>query len=163
MPSLVVNLQRRTRLDTRQFKAFVETLCSGMPETKGREVSVAFVSDNRMKQLNGFFRGKDDTTDVLSFPHDPDDFLSEPPVVKGRSRDGRANPPDTSSDSDYLGDIVISVEQAERQAIENGLTLENEIHQLIVHGVLHLCGYDHETDKGEMNVRELELREKLGI
>jgi len=58
---------------------------------------------------------------------------------------------------------VISVEQAQKQAAENGLPLENEIKQLIVHGVLHLCGYDHETDSGEMNARELELRDKLGI
>jgi probable rRNA maturation factor len=62
-----------------------------------------------------------------------------------------------------LGDIVISVEQAQRQAKENKLTLESEIKQLILHGLLHLCGYDHETDNGEMNKRELELRESLGI
>ena len=58
---------------------------------------------------------------------------------------------------------MISVEQAERQAEENGLTLEAEIKQLILHGVLHLCGYDHETDNGEMNKRELQLRRKLKI
>jgi probable rRNA maturation factor len=63
----------------------------------------------------------------------------------------------------FLGDIVISVEQAERQAEENGLSLEGEIKQLILHGVLHLCGYDHETDTGEMNKRELQLRRKLKI
>lgn len=95
-----------------------------------------------MRELNGFFRDKKTTTDVLSFPYEPDEFDPE---------------------KNNLGDIVISVEQAEKQAKENGLTLENEIKQLILHGVLHLCGYDHETDNGEMNKRELELREKLGI
>ena len=60
-----------------------------------------------------------------------------------------------------MSDIVISVEQAKKQAKENKLTLESEIKQLILHGLLHLCGYDHETDKGEMNKRELELRRKL--
>jgi probable rRNA maturation factor len=95
-----------------------------------------------MTELNNFFRGNDWTTDVLSFPHEADKF-----------------DPDTSN----LGDIVISAEQAARQAEENGLTLENEIQQLILHGLLHLCGYDHETDNGEMNARELELRDKLGI
>lgn len=95
-----------------------------------------------MKQLNELFRGKNSTTDVLSFPHEPDEF---------------------DPDKNNLGDIVISVEQAQKQATENGLTLEGEIKQLILHGLLHLCGYDHETDNGEMNERELELREKIYI
>jgi probable rRNA maturation factor len=58
---------------------------------------------------------------------------------------------------------VISLEQAQRQATENNLTLENEIQQLILHGILHLLGYDHETDNGEMNHLELQLREKFGV
>jgi probable rRNA maturation factor len=58
---------------------------------------------------------------------------------------------------------VISAEQAARQAKSNRLSLEREIKQLMLHGLLHLCGYDHETDDGEMNGRELELREELGI
>ena len=95
-----------------------------------------------MRQLNKEFRGKDTTTDVLSFPNDADEF---------------------DPDKNNLGDIVISAEQAKRQATENRLTLEAEIKQLILHGVLHLCGYDHETDTGKMNSRELELREELGI
>jgi probable rRNA maturation factor len=62
-----------------------------------------------------------------------------------------------------LGDVVISVEQAARQAKENGLDLDAELAQLILHGLLHLCGYDHETDKGEMNRLELRLRRRLRI
>ena len=95
-----------------------------------------------MKELNKLFRGKNSTTDVLSFPHQPDEF---------------------DPDKNNLGDIVISVERAQKQAKENGLTLEDEIKQLILHGVLHLCGYDHETDNGEMNTRELQLRRNLKI
>ncbi|MGI8494299.1 MAG: rRNA maturation RNase YbeY, partial [Pyrinomonadaceae bacterium] len=64
---------------------------------------------------------------------------------------------------DNLGDIIISLEQAERQSKENNLDFETEIKQLILHGVLHLCGYDHETDAGEMNKLELRFREKLRI
>jgi probable rRNA maturation factor len=138
---LVVNLQRKIKIDTLPIKEFVSSL-SVIDEVADGNFSVAFVSDRRMKELNGFFRGKDYATDVLSFPHEPDEF---------------------DSDEANLGDIVISVEQAERQANENKLTLENEIKQLILHGVLHLCGYDHETDDGEMNKRELELRKKLAI
>ena len=139
---MIVNLQRKVRINARAFAPFVESLLESVDEARDSHFSVAFVSDRRMKELNGFFRGKDSTTDVLSFSHEPDEF---------------------DSDQTNLGDIVISVEQAERQAKENKLTLENEIRQLILHGLLHLCGYDHETDKGEMNKRELKLRRTLKI
>ena len=95
-----------------------------------------------MADLNKLFRGKGSTTDVLSFPNEPEEF---------------------DPDQKNLGDVVISVEQANRQAEENGLSLEMELKQLILHGLLHLCGYDHETDNGEMNARELDLRKVLGI
>ena len=142
MASTIVNLQRKHPLEAPSFRPFLQNIFQSVEEAVGRDVAVAFISDRRMKELNSFFRGKDSTTDVLSFPHEPDEF---------------------DADETNLGDIVISVEQAARQARENGLTLENEIKQLILHGLLHLCGYDHETDSGEMNRRELELRDKLGI
>ena len=138
---LVLNNQRKVKIDISVLTTFVDQL-KNLDEMQDRSMSLVFISDRRMKELNSFFRGKDSTTDVLSFPHEPDEF---------------------DTDKNNLGDIVISAEQAERQAKENGLTLENEIKQLILHGVLHLCGYDHETDDGEMNARELELRDKLGI
>ena len=139
---LIVNLQRKFNFKRTDFPRFVAQLIKKVDEFSQKDFSVAFISDSRMKELNALFRGKDSTTDVLSFPHEPDEF---------------------DPDKDNLGDIVISVEQAQKQASENGLTLENEIKQLILHGLLHLCGYDHETDNGEMNARELQLREQLGI
>jgi len=139
---MIVNLQRKIKLETAILDGFIDQLSAGVEEVRTREYSVAFVSDRRMKELNKLFRGKDSTTDVLSFPHEAESFE-----------------PDTNN----LGDIVISVEQAAKQAVENGLTLEGEIKQLILHGVLHLCGYDHETDNGEMNARELELRDELAV
>lgn len=138
----IINLQRKIKLDTGLFRKYVGELSLSVAEAEGKWVSVAFISDDRMKQLNDMFRGKNTTTDVLSFPHEPDEF---------------------DPDKDNLGDIVISAEQAQKQATENGLTLEGEIKQLILHGLLHLCGYDHETDNGQMNARELELRELLKI
>jgi len=138
---IVVNLQRKVKVQSDDLRAFVRA-CDSIDEATGKTFSIAFISNRRMKELNKFFRGKDSTTDVLSFPHESDEF---------------------DKDTNNLGDIVISAEQAQKQAEENGLTLENEIKQLVLHGLLHLCGYDHETDSGEMNVRELELRDKLGI
>ena len=139
---MIVNLQKKIAVNAKEFRPFADRISVEIAEVGTREFSVAFVSDRRMTELNKMFRGKDSTTDVLSFPHEADKFdLNE----------------------ENLGDIVISVERADLQARENGLTLELEIKQLMLHGVLHLLGYDHETDSGEMNKRELELRDKLGI
>jgi probable rRNA maturation factor len=131
----VVNRQRGKKIATTAWvKRTSEMLgAMGKPEASA---TIAFVSDRRIRELNKQFRGIDKTTDVLSFPSD------EP---------------------DQLGDIAISISTATRQAQENGLTLNEEIAQLILHGLLHLDGYDHETDDGEMNRVELKLRKKLGI
>lgn len=138
----IINNQRKIKISRQIFEKFAGNLISQIPETKNKSFTVAFISDKKMRELNKQFRGKDKTTDVLSFPFQPDEF---------------------ETDANNLGDIVISAEQAEKQSAENDLDLETEVKQLILHGVLHLCGYDHETDTGEMNSRELELREKLKI
>jgi len=137
----LVNLQRKVPLELAPLRKFIAQV-SEIEEASGSTFSVAFVSDRRMSDLNSLFRGKDSTTDVLSFPHEPDEF---------------------DPDKNNLGDIVISAEQAQKQAAENELTLDIEIKQLILHGLLHLRGYDHETDNGEMNTREMELRKELEI
>lgn len=138
----VVNHQRKIKINNKIFCEFAEEAISKIAEAQGKFVTVAFVSDRKMRYLNKTFRGKNSTTDVLSFPFEASEFEAE---------------------ENILGDIVISVEQAERQATENNLDFETEIRQLILHGILHLCGYDHETDTGEMNTLELQLREKLEI
>lgn len=138
----IINNQRKVKINNKIFQIFAESAREKTSETAGRDFTVAFVSDKKMRELNFNFRGKNSTTDVLSFPFEADEFESE---------------------TDNLGDIVISTEQAAKQASENNLDFETEIKQLILHGVLHLCGYDHETDDGEMNRRELKLRDKLGI
>jgi probable rRNA maturation factor len=157
----VVNLQRKVKIDTTVFREFVAKVSESLEEAKGKNFSVAFISDRRMKDLNVFFRNKDFTTDVLAFPHEPDTFAAGANLSLSSGEDSQDLP--NLLDENFLGDIVISAEQAHKQAKENKLTLEKEIKQLILHGVLHLCGYDHETDKGEMNRRELTLRRKLKI
>ena len=141
MPT-IVNLQRKIPVDGKALRAFAGTLRAAVEEVNERDFTIALISDRRMTELNKLFRGKDATTDVLSFPNEPGEF---------------------DIDENSLGDLVVSVEQASKQAAENGLSLELEIKQLVLHGLLHLCGYDHEADKGEMNKRELGLRDKLGI
>lgn len=137
-----INNQRKLKFDKKDFQEFAERAASEIEETGRKTFTIAFVSDRKMRELNFQYREKDKTTDVLSFPFEADEF---------------------EADENNLGDIIISAEQAARQAAENNLLLDQEIKQLILHGILHLCGYDHETDDGEMNARELELRESLKI
>lgn len=138
----VVNRQRRVAIDCERWQAFAEQAARVLPGTAAG-VTIAFVSDRAMRELNLLWRHKRGTTDVLSFPADQDEFEK----LEGLR----------------LGDVVISVEQAARQAKENGLNFGQEVAQLILHGLLHLCGYDHATDNGEMNRLELQLRRKLKI
>jgi probable rRNA maturation factor len=137
----VVNRQRSKKVNTETWARFADKVLDaiGKPECSA---TIAFVSDKNIRKLNRRFRNLDKATDVLSFPAGPEADLPDP-----------AN----------LGDIAISVETAAAQAKENGLTFDTEIAQLVLHGLLHLSGYDHETDKGEMNRLELKLRKKLGI
>ena len=138
----VVNRQRRVAIDEERWRGFAAAALKKIDAGK-TGATVVFVSARAMRGLNGKFRGRNATTDVLSFPVEQADFER----VAGAT----------------LGDVIISVEQAARQAGENGLTLDEEIAQLILHGLLHLCGYDHETDNGEMNALELRLRRRLGV
>jgi len=108
-----------------------------------RGATIVFVSDPAIKKLNHQFRGKNYATDVLSFPAQHERFEKQL--------------------NTNLGDVVVSLDRAAVQAKENGLAFTKEVEQLILHGLLHLYGYDHETDKGEMNRLELKLRRKLGI
>ena len=107
------------------------------------EVTVALVSDGRMRALNRSFRGKDYATDVLSFP------TTAPQHGAGKA--------------DYLGDIVIATGVARRQAEEAGHPVGTELRILALHGLLHLLGYDHETDDGQMARVERKLRRRAGL
>jgi probable rRNA maturation factor len=133
----VVNRQRGRKIDTETWTAFAAKAIDAIGN-RGSSATIAFVSDKNIRKLNRQFRNVDKATDVLSFPAGDEEETN-------------------------LGDIAISVETAAAQAKDNGLTFENEIAQLILHGLLHLSGYDHETDNGEMNRLELRLRKKLGI
>jgi probable rRNA maturation factor len=117
---------------------------------KDTEVSVTFVSNNEIKNLNKTYRNKDSVTDVLSFP------LNENDNYEINAETGAV----------VLGDIVISLETAFKQAENFGHSLEREIGFLTVHSMLHLLGYDHETsslDERKMREKEEEVLEILGI
>ncbi len=138
----VVSRQRQRKMDCERWQAFSEKAVQAIGKDKG-DATIAFVSDRQIKELNKRFRGVDTATDVLSFPAAK---VAVEPAAQPN-----------------LGDIAISVDRAVIQARQNRLPFEREIAQLILHGLLHLCGYDHETDDGEMNRLELRLRRKLNI
>jgi probable rRNA maturation factor len=138
----VVNRQRKFPIASKRWETFAAQVLKVLP-IKNASATLVFVSDRAMTELNRRWRGKRGTTDVLSFPAAQDKF--------------------EKAEGLNLGDVVISVEQAARQAKENELSLSAEMSQLVLHGLLHLCGYDHANDRGEMNRLELKLRRKLGI
>jgi probable rRNA maturation factor len=139
----VVNRQRRIQVDRRRVARLASDALAAL-DRRDESVTVAFVRDEAIRSLNHKFREHDRATDVLSFPASPK-----------RARNSRAE------NDESLGDVVISTDTALRQAGEAGHSFEREVSELLIHGVLHLCGYDHETDSGEMNRLELKLRRKL--
>jgi len=104
------------------------------------ELAILVTDDEEMRGFNLSYRGHDRTTDVLSFPQGG-------PAVPGDLR--------------HLGNIAISIDQAARQAADIGHSIDSEIYFLVLHGVLHLLGYDHETDDGEMFRLQSDLKHKL--
>jgi probable rRNA maturation factor len=115
---------------------------SQAPRRARGHLTLAIVSDAAMRRLNKQFRGKDMATDVLSFPPDA-----------GTSGSSRL----------FLGDLAIAKGIAARQARQLGHSLQTELRILALHGLLHLLGYDHETDRGEMGRLEDQLRQRAGL
>ena len=126
------------RLRPRTLSGFLRTAL-GAARLEG-EVSVLLTGDAQMRRLNRQFRHKDKPTDVLSFPA-----------------------PALAEEQGLAGDLAISVETAARQAQELGHSLSDELQILMLHGLLHLAGYDHENDTGQMARREAGLRRRLGL
>lgn len=128
------NRQRRIAFDEKDFDRFIQSI--GRLVARGKEFAIVIGSDQSLRDANRRFRGKRGATDVLSFP------------------DG---------ESGRLGDILISAAQAAKQAGRFGHNVEDELKILALHGLLHLLGYDHETDDGQMRRAEKRWRRKLGL
>jgi probable rRNA maturation factor len=130
---LIVNRQRKHAIDSNSVRKFLAALVPAL-DLKVDSFAVVFVTDEGMRRYNRDYRGFDKPTDVLSF----------------------------RGDQDYLGDILISSETAYNQARKSRtLSFENNIQRLVLHGLLHLMGYDHETDHGEMRTIERRLRRRF--
>jgi len=148
---LIENGQRVVPVAVGPLEEFLENILEEIglgPES----VAVRLIGDGEMARLNETYRKKTGPTDVLSFPASEED--AKPGMLREQVRKARGK---------FLGDIAISPKVARRNAKELGRKLPEELKVLILHGVLHLLGYDHETDRGEMERIEMRLRRKLGI
>jgi probable rRNA maturation factor len=133
----IENSQSKIKIDKRMIRSTVLKILKTL-DCADKEISLSFVDDEKIKQLNKQYLGKDKATNVLSFS-----------LLEGEY--GNINP-------QILGDIIISVETAQRDALYGKLTIDQEIDFLIIHGILHLLGYNHEntTEKETNKMRQKE-------
>ena len=158
------NDTRGSGLDTRRLKRVARALLQAMGENAST-LSISLVDDREIQNLNRDHRGKDKATDVLSFPLNPSDSeeKSTGATTSVSARPPRAKP--AGSPERMLGDVVISVDTARRQAAEYDAPLENEIHRLLIHGILHVLGHDHEEprERAVMEAEERRLAAAIGM
>ena len=157
----MVNQQTRISVPFRDLEKFLacaqRRLC--LPKDA---LTVCFVSDSQMARWNRAYRGKSGPTDVLSFPTDGSQSTRNASKHTKRHRNFVFADP-TGGSEIYLGDIAIAPAVAKRNARRFGRTFRDEIRILILHGILHLMGYDHEADDGQMDRREKRLRRELRL
>lgn len=162
---MILNRQRRVRVARPALELFLQRVRRqlGLGEA---EMAICLVSDAEIARMNESFRKKKGPTDVLSFPAIRRSrpvrlpaAMATPMRRRRRSNVAVASPEQTN----FLGDIAISPAMARRNAKKFGRALPAELQILILHGVLHLLGYDHETDRGQMQRVEHLLRRRLGL
>jgi probable rRNA maturation factor len=138
----ILNNQKKIRVALPPLEKFSKKALRAL-KLKSDSAAIALVTDAEIAHLNKTYRKKNKPTDVLSFP----------------AQHSRRHP----NKREFLGDIAIAPAVARRYAKKNGRSLQTEICVLILHGLLHLLGYDHETDRGQMDRIEHKLRRKLGL
>ncbi len=155
---MVINRQRRIPVAIKPLEEFLGRVRSALGLSRW-EMSVCLVGDATMARLNRAFRRKRGATDVLSFPVHGRQTRSQSSEAGRRGGFWR----DRGDGRRYLGDIAISPETARRNARRFDRTLPQELRILILHGMLHLAGHDHEADHGEMGRLERRLRRQLEL
>jgi probable rRNA maturation factor len=151
MSVYIRNTTRRERVDVRGLRCTAETLLDAIGE-RGASVALSLVGDAAIRRMNRAYRGKDRPTDVLSFPLEPAAYSAskgKPGAVPER----------------LLGDVVISVDTARRQAAGYDASLDSELKRLLIHGVLHLVGHDHHkaAERTLMEAEERRLAAAIGL
>jgi len=167
---MILNRQRAVRVARRPLESFLRRVANEL-DIRDAHVTVCFVSDREIAYMNEAFRKRKGPTDVLSFPAEKKRWASRSRRKKiskegaentGAAEESRAKQESRPAEI-YWGDIAIAPETARRYAKKNGRSLGHELRVLILHGVLHLLGYDHETDRGEMDRIERKMRRRFGL
>jgi len=140
MEILIKNQQKIIKISQRKIKRIIKKVLQYLKVDEETEISILFTDDKFIRSLNNKYRGIDKPTDVLSFS----------------LQAGAVKYPEVESNK-LLGDIIISVETAQRQADNLKHSIEKELTVLLIHGLLHLTGYDHEKDKDYKIMREKEI------
>ena len=143
MGVLLRNDHPQINIDSDDINNKIETVMNNL-DCLNQEVSILLTADADIRELNQQFRSVDQATDVLSFPQNAE----EDPPIPGEL---------------ILGDIAVSLDTAQVQAIEHGLTFEEEIILLLIHGILHLLGYDHEISEQEEEKMRSKTRELFNL
>jgi probable rRNA maturation factor len=161
---MIVNRQRRTRVPIQSLNRFLREACEILKQTD-EAFTVCLVSEGEMARWNRAYRGKAGPTDVLSFRSDgsPQNHGRKRPSYSGSGNASTRRLRVPESLEVYLGDIAIAPAVARCNAARFGRSFQDEMRILILHGILHLMGYDHETDTGQMDRRERTLRRALGL
>jgi probable rRNA maturation factor len=139
----ILNRQRRYPIPITRLRRFANDLV-GRLHVDDCQFTLVLTNDRTMRRLNRSFRHKDTATDILSFP-----------------AERHAKPSRARLANRYLGDMIVSVETARRQAFRRNHSLQRELCILMIHGLLHLMGYDHEVDRGQMHRKESWLQKEL--
>jgi probable rRNA maturation factor len=160
---MILNRQRAVRIARRPLEAFLRSVEREL-DLCDVDVAVCLVSDREIARMNETFRKKKGPTDVLSFPEGQRSRnLAPGKRIYTVGRATRRGAEGRRAAESHLGDIAIAPETARRYAKKNGRSLNKELQVLILHGVLHLLGYDHETDRGEMDRIERKMRRRFGL
>jgi|SRR5271155_2268681 probable rRNA maturation factor len=169
---MILNRQRLVRVPISGLEKFLAAARKRL-RLAPRSLTVALVTEAQIARWNRAYRGKNRPTDVLSFPADVSQ--AEPATTRKHHQprpargtratrlSGSRAASRSASASEYLGDIAIAPAVARRNAQRFGRAFDHEMRILILHGILHLLGYDHEADSGQMDRRENRLRRDLGL
>jgi probable rRNA maturation factor len=164
---MILNRQRNIRIPIQDLEKFTELARQSL-RLPTDAFTICLVTKGEIARWNRTYRGKKGPTDVLSFRNE--ERPEKPKGAKGRKTKASPRKKDKGSaarsgreEDGYLGDIAIAPEVARRNARQFGRKLEDEMRILVLHGILHLMGYDHETDTGQMDRREQRLRRVLGL
>jgi probable rRNA maturation factor len=164
---MIVNRQHRVRVSVRELERFLTRArrALGIPADT---LTICLVENAQIARWNQAYRGKNGPTDVLSFPADGAPPMQTKRTGRRRISSRKRLRPSRSQafpaiSNHYLGDIAIAPAIARQNSRRFGRTFSAEMRILILHGILHLMGYDHETDEGRMDRRERRLRRQMGL